>query len=1119
MDEIEGEYDQGEYDEYDEYNEEYDGESDEEELGELEDDEGGDEEIEDTFISIVKSKKFVGESDSELEEINEVAFSESAGSPSGRSDSGNEKGEETKKDGQPTIDYEYIEEETEKDESDAEGGSEWKVEAEFPENIEGSADFSLDSTVVIGSSSKQLSNKESTPETPTSARYHAVPEITITSPKPAKAGEPTPALDQEDYPAKLEEEKPKQDEFMEAGLIITDDDSDASHQESYIHRTSPGDLQSVAGGDLEEEYFNEPKSAKAPEEAPISIRRTCIYRVGNDVFNQNNRCIGKCRDDGFVEASDTKVIGWMSALGEFHRLQSSLDLRIREITKEELYAYPDGMESISRLHEGKDFDDEKFECLTLSNERQEALGMGTGRCSPEPTVGTEPNPTTGMKEKNDGVGGYEERADVQEGETEEIGNLIMTEDEQGANFEQDDKLEDEEEVETFDAAITVGGEGVGVQPEGIFEGNDDEIMAGTKENDNQITTVDELGVVWRDDGPEICAIAESEDGAKAGVRWDSGPEEIDDQAVTENKEGRDRVMVKEEGVVKVEQDENLETHNKIATEDEEMVDVQQEYGPEKIDDQAAAENKESDDRGAIEDEGVNVGQDKLRTCDTATTEDKTEFNVRQKGRTGEINSPNNDNDEQVTIIDEAKAKVEQDDVKEVSVEDDKLNEATTEDEGKAARDKTITPTDESSRPFFGPPQQTTCEFLRRYTSEAAAWQIRQVNGHESPIKFQCDNELTKAFDDGGIVIKQAPRSDAQVKEVIGGGGEGVDEAGGIFGEVIRGEGEGDVGGEENQNEVVEGGEDEGEVEEGDSVAEGEEDGVAEDEDEEKEDEEEGEEEEGEEEEERFEMLVEDQLYGESVMDDEEGKEDETKSSSAPTTPPSAHEPTAYKRKRLVLSPIDISTSPSTQENPKRHIRDVRKHTPTPTPEAGSPTTKRPRTTPGVVVEASVPSSRMTRKRARETSTEPTADELPTSPKKLRRGRSASIEPPTLIATVGSKPSVKKPVAAEAPFGEREVIVADAIETDSVAGVAHNHQSSADLSADDTDTSVRGLRRSARAAAKGVVPETPGKKRARKYPIEPLSAIREADVEGLVGKGATRISTRRKGAVGAGGRGV
>lgn len=1130
MDEIEGEYDQGEYDEYDEYNEEYDGESDEEELGELEDDEGGDEEIEDTFISIVKSKKFVGESDSELEEINEVAFSESAGSPSGRSDSGNEKGEETKKDGQPTIDYEYIEEETEKDESDAEGGSEWKVKAEFPENIEESADFSLDSTVVIGSSSKQLSNKESTPETPTSARSHAVPEITITSPKPAKVGEPTPALDQEDCPAKLEEERPKQDEFMEAGLIITDDDSDTSHQESYIHRTSPGDLQSVAGRDLEEEYFNEPKSEKAPEEAPISVRRTCIYRVGNDVFNQNNRCIGKCRDDGFVEAPDAKVIGWMSALGEFHRLQSSLDLRIREITKEELYAYPDGMEPISRLHEGKDFDDEKFECLMLSNERQEALGMGTGRCSPEPTVGTEPNPTTGMGEKNDGVGGYEERVDVQEGETEEIGNLIMTEDEQGANVEQDDRLEDEEEVETYDAAITDGGGGAGVQPEGIFEGNDDEIMAGTKENDDQITTVDESGVVWQDDGPEICAIAESEDGVRAGVRWDSGPEEIDDQAVTENKEGSDRVTAEEEGVVSVEQDENLETHNTIATEDEEMVDVQQEHGPEKIDDQAAAENKESDDRGAIEDEeGVNVGQDKFRTCDTATTEDKTEFNVRQKGRTGEINSPNDDNDEQVTIIDEAKAKVEQDDVKEVSVEGDKLDEATTEDEGKAAHDKTITPTEESSRPFFGPPQQTTYEFLRRYTSEAAAWQIRQVNGHESPFKFQCDNELTKAFDDGGMVIKQAPRSDAQVKEVIG-GGEGVDEAGGIFGGVIGGEGEGDVGGEENRNEVVEGGEDEDEVEEEDSVAEGEEDGVAEGEEEEEEDEgEEGEEvEDGvaeeeregkeEEEEERFEMLVEDQLYGESVMDDEEGKEDETKSSSAPTTPPSAHEPTAYKRKRLVPSPIDIPTSPLTQENPKRHIRDARKHTPTPTPEAGSPTTKRPRTTPGVVVEASVPSSRMTRKRAREASTEPTADELPTSPKKLRRGRSASIEPPTLIATAGPKPRAKKPVAAEAPSGEREVVAADAIEADSVAGVAHNHQSSADLS-DDTDTSVRGLRRSARAAAKGVVPGTPRKKRARKYPIEPLSAIREADVEGLVGKGATRISTRRKGAVGAGGRGV
>lgn len=245
IDEIEGEYDQGEYDEYDEYNEEYDGESDEEVIGELEDDEG-DEEIEDTFISIVKSKKFVGESDSELEEINEVAFSESASNSSSRSDSGDEKGEETEKDEQevqPAIDYEYIEEETEKDESDAEGGSEWKVKAEFPENIEGSADFSLDSTVVIGSSSKQILNKESTPETPTSVRYHAVPEITITSPKPAKVGEPTPALDQESCPAKLEEGRPKQDKFMEAGLIITNDGSDAPHQESCIHRTSPGDLQ------------------------------------------------------------------------------------------------------------------------------------------------------------------------------------------------------------------------------------------------------------------------------------------------------------------------------------------------------------------------------------------------------------------------------------------------------------------------------------------------------------------------------------------------------------------------------------------------------------------------------------------------------------------------------------------------------------------------------------------------------------------------------------------------------------------------------------------------------------------------------------------------------------
>lgn len=362
-DEMDDEAEEGGFDEYPEYEEGYD----EEETGEFEDDEEDDEEEgeeeeeeeeeeegeeEDTSIP-TKFKKFVGEDEAGevIEDFGEEPPADSSDSSEGEQEGVNEQLV------QQAEGEDYIEEETEKDESDNEGVFFLVPKAKFAEDVDRSIDRSLDSTVIIGGPSQQGSftpTKEATPDsTPPSThdQENVIPEIIVSPPRQAR--EHTPAFpNQEEHTAETKEDQeqgstsrsptpvalePALVADSPAGLIIIDDDASEAEPES-----------SAIVAEVEE-YDYEEYSGAEEEETPTKAKPTGIVRTGDDVYNQFGKHIGSCDEGGYVWAdTDEMVIGWMSAKGKFHKLADNYDDETRAITKDELFGKPkdDDVEAI-----------------------------------------------------------------------------------------------------------------------------------------------------------------------------------------------------------------------------------------------------------------------------------------------------------------------------------------------------------------------------------------------------------------------------------------------------------------------------------------------------------------------------------------------------------------------------------------------------------------------------------------------------------------------------------------------------------------------------------------------------------------------------------------------------
>lgn len=350
--EEEVEEEEGEYDEYAEY-EEYD----EEETGEYDEEEEEEEEEEEVApSSAFKSKKFIDEDEAE-----EVI--EQFGEAPAESD---EEEEEAS----------YIEEETEKDETDNED-PQWGPKVRSTDNV----DCSLDSTVVIDGPSQQNSfspMKEvtlvSTPPTH-EGQENTVPEIIVSS--PAQAREPTPVSpDQEQHPAEDKDRlSPSRSPTPTAasppaGLVIIDDDvSGGEPQES-----SPGPI-----ADIEE--YEDDKGENA--ELEVNGRDTGIYQEEGDVYNRHGKHIGSYYGRGYVYADiDEKVIGWISAEGRFHILKEKPEQNTRLLSRDELHGRPsedteyevveddDEGEEVEKEEEGDEIEADFQKALEEENEEE-----------------------------------------------------------------------------------------------------------------------------------------------------------------------------------------------------------------------------------------------------------------------------------------------------------------------------------------------------------------------------------------------------------------------------------------------------------------------------------------------------------------------------------------------------------------------------------------------------------------------------------------------------------------------------------------------------------------------------------------------------------------------------